>query len=194
MTPSAISGQPAGRQAGRRSAGTGTTRRRNVWKPATRIPNAMGRTNAMAVRGEPKRGMLGLAPAPELGRTGIEWFNVARPLSLARSARSPGHPRLLDPLLRQLPTRPADLAPPRGGLRRQRRRHRRPLAEVSGGAGRRRASSTRSAATTSVIRSRTIPDLRCGATTRYRLGRRWCSSIRTDASSATCPASRRPTG
>ena len=26
--------------------------------------------------------MMGLAPAPELGRTGIEWFNVARPLSL----------------------------------------------------------------------------------------------------------------
>jgi thiol-disulfide isomerase/thioredoxin/DNA-binding beta-propeller fold protein YncE len=26
--------------------------------------------------------MLGLAPAPELGRTGVRWFNVARPLSL----------------------------------------------------------------------------------------------------------------
>jgi thiol-disulfide isomerase/thioredoxin len=26
--------------------------------------------------------MLGLAPAPELGRTGVHWFNVARPLSL----------------------------------------------------------------------------------------------------------------
>src|SRR5512144_1992567 len=26
--------------------------------------------------------MLGLAPAPELRRAGIEWFNVARPLSL----------------------------------------------------------------------------------------------------------------